>query len=125
MNFLEKAEKSQPLRLFQATDEKPSFEASGKDGEQLQEEIVDDLNENTSFPKNPEQPKQEISRWKEGVPEKEDENGRLEQLNAGMERVLEEKLSQLMSMADTRGGSPPSLMPLEITYTGKSSKRGK
>lgn len=125
MNFLKKAEKSQPLRLFQATDEKPIFEALGKDGEQLQKEIMDDLNENPSFPKSPEWPKQEISRWKEGVQEREEEKGRLESLNVGTERALEEKLSQLMSMADTCGGSPPSLMSLEIMETGKSSKRGK
>lgn len=51
VNFLKKAEKSQPLKLSQATDEKPIFKASEKDGEQLWEEIMYDLNENTYFPK--------------------------------------------------------------------------
>lgn len=65
------------------------------------------------FP-SPEPPEQEIARWKKRAQEKEEEKERLE-LNAGMEQVLKENLSQLMSMAETCGRPSPYLMSSEIT----------
>lgn len=57
VNSLKKAQRSQPPKFSQATDEKPIFEASEKDRGQLQEEIMGGLKES------PEPSKQEVARW--------------------------------------------------------------
>ena len=57
------------------SDGKPTINA-GKNGEQLQKKIMNDVNENTHFP---EMLNQEIVKWKQRVQEKEGEKERLEQ----------------------------------------------
>ena len=66
MDFLEKAQKSQISQLSQVNDGKSTINA-GKNGEQLQKNIMNDVNENTYLPESPEMLNQEIVKWKQRV----------------------------------------------------------
>lgn len=100
VDFLEKAQKTQPPQLSQVTSGKPILKASEKNGEQLQKKIMNNVNENTHFPESPELLAQEIARWKQSVQEMEEEKERLVQSNTLMEQVLNDNVRQLTSMAE-------------------------
>lgn len=53
VDLLEKALKSLPVKVSKATDANPISKSSEKDGEQLQKNTTNDLNENTPFPASP------------------------------------------------------------------------
>ncbi|EPQ19988.1 Cutaneous T-cell lymphoma-associated antigen 5 [Myotis brandtii] len=79
---LKTARKSQPPKLSQATDEKPTAKALGIEGERLQEDIVDDLNKNAHFPESPELLPEEMMGWRQKIQEQVEMKQRLEQLKA-------------------------------------------
>lgn len=94
-----KAQRSQISQLSQVNDGKPTINA-GKNGEQLQKKIMNDMNKNTHFPESPEIFIQEIVRWKLRVQEKEKEKTRVEQSNTKMEQILKDKCNHLTSEAE-------------------------
>lgn len=100
VDFLEKAQKSQPAQLSQVTDGKPILNASEKNGERLQKKLMNDVSENIHFPKSPEMVNQEIAGWKQRVQEKEEEKERLEQSNTQMVQILNSEVNQVTSMAE-------------------------
>nr|XP_044606512.1 uncharacterized protein LOC123278137 [Equus asinus] len=98
VDLLEKALKSLPLKVSKATDAKPILKSSEKDGEQLQKNATNDLNENTHFPASPLVLRQDKSRCEKMAQEKEEDKESLEQLNTRIQPILKDKVSQVLSV---------------------------
>jgi hypothetical protein len=73
VDFLQKAQKSQLTQLSQVTHGKPILPASEKNRGQIQKKIMNIMNKNIHFPESLEIPNQEITRWKQRVQKKENE----------------------------------------------------
>jgi len=100
IDFLKMAQKTQPPNLSQVTGDRPILRTSEKNGKQLWKKIMDDLNGNTHVLESPELLAQEMARWKQRLQETEQEKERLEQSNAGMQRALKDKVSQLIPLGE-------------------------
>nr|KAF6341584.1 hypothetical protein mMyoMyo1_011985 [Myotis myotis] len=107
VDSLKTARKSQPPKLSQATDEKPTVKASGIEGERLQENIMDDLNKNAHFPESPELLPEELMGWKRKIQEQVETKQRLEQLKAQTEQALQDRARPSLSVA----GGPLKSIP--------------
>nr|XP_044605863.1 cTAGE family member 9-like [Equus asinus] len=98
VDLLEKALKSLPVKVSKATDAKPILKSSEKDGEQLQKNTTNDLNENTHFPASPLMLCQDKLRCEKTTQEKEEDKESLEQLNTRIQPILKDKVSQVISV---------------------------
>ena len=76
----------------------PILKAYETDGEQLQKNIANELNKNTHFSESSDRFCQEILKWKKRAKEKEEEKESLEQLNSGMQQILKDRVSQILSV---------------------------
>ncbi|MXQ89231.1 hypothetical protein E5288_WYG015859 [Bos mutus] len=102
VDFLKKAQESQPPQFSQVTDGKPISKASKKGGEESQKKMVDSK-KITRFPEGSVLLTQEIARWKMRV-QKMKENKRLERSKSQMEQVLNEAdLKGVIGGADFSG----------------------
>ncbi|EPY83705.1 CTAGE family, member 5-like protein [Camelus ferus] len=108
VDFIEKAQKSQPPQLSQVTDGKHTLKPSEKNGKQAHKKEEKDLNKNTGFPESPELFHPETGRQKQQVQGKEELGGRLEQPKAGKAQVLQDRISRLRSTADHLLKTTPS-----------------
>ena len=98
VDFLKKAQESQPPQFSQVTDRKLISKASKKGGEESQKKMVDSK-KITHFPEGSVLLTQDIARWKMRV-QKMKKNKRLEQCKSQMKQVLNGKLSLLTPMAE-------------------------
>lgn len=98
------------------TDVNHILKALRNNGEQLQKKIKEALNEKANLQPNPEAFKEETAGGKQRVWEKKEQMEMLEHSNAQMKQVVNDKVSQLKSEAETMLKIRYCLILLEITW---------